>query len=181
MTRISSTPSQGNDNHPHIVESERRMAEEIEIDDELLRQYRRRYVCLFTFKAGVKSGSALRSVRSFLEDVQRAELTDLSWIAVVDESPYEGPFLHVMLAGIKGAFRDHVTGFNRSAGHCHLLHSGLKAGVRIGYSETEHPGIASFRSALQAARFGVESELYRGGKHIATYEGSILKAEHYPF
>jgi hypothetical protein len=137
------------------------MHEDIEIDDELLAQYRWRYVCLFTFQPRLKKLVALRGLRKFFSRVQRAEGVRLSWIAIMDENPWEGPFFYVILTGIKVPFRHYVLEWNQTGGHCHVLHSDLRGGLRVGSRQDhEHPGIACFRMALRDSRFRTVSELY---------------------
>jgi hypothetical protein len=140
------------------------MLDDIEIDDELLAQYRWRYVCLFTFQPRLKKVVALRSLRKFLTRVQRAERARISWIAVMGENAWEGPFFYIILAGIKVPFRHYVLQWNQGSGHCHVLHSDLRGGLRVGSREDdEPPGIACFRMALRDSRFRTASELYPEG------------------
>jgi hypothetical protein len=137
------------------------MHDDIEVDDELLAQYRWRYVCLFTFQPQLKKVVALNSLRKFLSRVQRAERARMSWIAVMDENAWEGPFIYVVLTGIKVPFRHYVLQWNQGSGHCHVLHSDLKGGLSVGSGhEAEHPGIACFRLALRNSKFRTVSELY---------------------
>lgn len=137
------------------------MLDDIEIDDELLAQYRWRYVCLFTFQPRLRKTVALRSLRKFLTRVQRAERARMSWIAVMDENAWEGPFFYVILTGIKVPFRHYIRQWNQTSGHCHVLHSDLKGGLMVGSGhDAEYPGIACFRMALQGSKFGTVSELY---------------------
>jgi hypothetical protein len=137
------------------------MHDDIEIDDELLAQYRWRYVCLFTFQPRLRKVVALRSLRKFLRRVQRSERVRLSWIAIMDEDAWEGPFIYVILTGMKAPFRHYVLQWNQTVGHCHVLHSDLRAGLRVGpRQDDEHPGVACFRMALRNSRFRTVSELY---------------------
>jgi hypothetical protein len=100
---------------------------DVEVDDELLAQYRWHYICLFMLQASTQEGRRAAQSAEFLSQVQRAEKVRLSWIAIMDENAWEGPFFYLILTGIKAPFRHHVLRWNQTSGHCHVLHSDLKA------------------------------------------------------
>jgi hypothetical protein len=137
-----------------VCEPRRRikLTEKIVIDGDLLTLYRWRFLLIFTFKPDVKMANALLRVKKFFGMVGDAEGHRVSWVASLSRTSCEGPIIPVCVAGIGAAFREHIRGFNKNSGHCHIHYSDLKSG--IAYSDTDstaNPGVAHFWKCLETS------------------------------
>jgi hypothetical protein len=142
------------------------VVEETIIDGELLALYRWRYICIFTFKPEVKSENAFRCIKEFLKTVGAAEGHRISSAASVSEIAWEGPIIHVCVAGIKAAFREHIRAFNGNSGHWHVQLSDLRGGISYCAADTnEHPGVAHFWRILENSPDQVLAALFLSDLH----------------
>jgi hypothetical protein len=126
------------------------MTENITIGGDLFALYRWRVLLIFTFKPGVTIENALRRLMIFLKMVDDAHGHRISWVASLNESPWEGPIIYVCVAGVKTRIREHIRVFNRNSGHCHVQHSDFKGGIAYcDMDPNENPDVASFWETLE--------------------------------